>query len=67
MGFGRVGGYGIGIGSAGGGVTPVFAESFYGPIQVVFSFPFLEYESARMVLFVADDFGYICLDKGKES
>ena len=53
MGFGRVGGYGIGIGSAGGGVTPAFAENFYGPIQVVFSFPFLEYESACTVLLVS--------------
>ena len=53
MGFGRVGGYGIGVGGAGGGVTPAFAEGFYGPIQVIFSFPFLEDESARAVLLVS--------------
>ena len=51
--FRRVGGDGIGVGSAGGGVAPVIVESFYGPIQVIFSFPFLEHESARAVLLVS--------------
>ena len=53
MGFGRVGGDGVGIGGAGRGIAPAFAESFYGPIQVVFSFPFLENESARAVVLVS--------------
>ena len=53
MGFGRVGGDGIGVGSAGRGVAPALTESFYGPIQVVFSFPFLENKSARAVLLVS--------------
>ena len=53
MGFGGVGGYGIGIGSTGGGVTPAFTKGFYGPIQIVFSFPFLENKSAHAILLVS--------------
>ena len=53
MGFGRVCGYGIGIGGAGGGVAPAFAEGLYRPIQVVFPFPFLENESARTIFLVS--------------
>ena len=53
MGFGRVGSDGIGVGGAGGGITPALAECFYGPIQIIFSFPFLENESARAVLLVS--------------
>ena len=53
MGFGRVGGYGIGIGGTGRGVAPALAKGLYGPIQVVFSFPFLENKSARVILLVS--------------
>ena len=31
----------------------MLVESLYSPIQVVFSFPFLEYESAHTVLLVS--------------
>ena len=51
--FGRVGDNGIGVGGAGGGITPACSECFDGPIQIVFSFPFLENESARTVLLVS--------------
>ena len=53
MSFGRVGGYGIGVGGTGRSVTPVFAEGFYSPIQVVFSFPFLENKSVCAILLVS--------------
>ena len=53
MGFGRMCGYGIGVCGAGGGVTPTLVEDFDGPIQIVFSFPFLENKSARVVLLVS--------------
>ena len=53
MSFGRVGGYGIGVGSAGRSDTPAFAEGFYSPIQVIFLFPFLENESSHAVLLVS--------------
>ena len=53
MSFGRVGGYGIGVGGAGRSVTPAFAEGFDSPIQVIFLFPFLENESSRAVLLVS--------------
>ena len=53
MGFGRVCGDGVGVGGAGGSITPAFAEDFDCPVQIIFSFPFLENESARAVLLVS--------------
>ena len=53
MRFGRVGGYGIGVGGTGGGVAPALAKGLYGPIQVIFSFPFLENKSAHAVILVS--------------
>ena len=51
--FGRVCGYGVGVCGTGGSVAPTLAEGFYSPIQIVFSLPFLENESARAVLLVS--------------